>query len=201
MPKSDDQASTRDRILRAAVEEIAHKGLGGARTRSIAERAGVNNALVHYHFKTMDDLVVEAAATVFTGLADMASGSLAASSVIEGLEEMNDLVATIDPDEPGWQVLLEAMVHTRRRPRLGAFVLGWLDEYREALRERLEGAITDGELPESIDPEGLSLALMALYDGLGLYGYVNPDLDIRRAGRSINDLLRALADPGGGAGD
>jgi len=199
MTKADDQGPTRERILRAAIEEIADKGIGGARTRGIAERAGVNNALVHYHFKTMDDLIIEAAAAVFAGLADMAAATLTSPSVVEGMDEMNDLVAGIDPDEPGWQVLLEAMVHTPRRPRLSGFVLGWLDDYREALRERLDRAVAEGELPESIDTEGLSLALMALYDGLGLYGFVNPDLDIRRAGRSISHLLRAQqASEGGG---
>jgi AcrR family transcriptional regulator len=74
MPKSSDQ-STRDRILRSAVEEIAEVGWQGARTRSIAGRAGVNNALVHYHFSTMEDLLLEAAATAFAHLAEGAAAS------------------------------------------------------------------------------------------------------------------------------
>lgn len=183
------ESSTRSRILRAAIEEIAETGIGGARTRSIAERAGVNSALVHYHFRTMEDLIAEAAASVVADLADMAAAGVGAPTVAEGLDALNEMITATDLTAPGWRVLLEVMVNTPRNPRLGGFVLGWLAEYRAAMTVRLERAVADGELPAGVDTEGLALALMALYDGLGLYGYVDPNLDVRRAGRAVADLL------------
>jgi TetR/AcrR family transcriptional regulator len=42
--------STRDRIMTAAMEVFAEKGLDGARMHEIAERANVNKAMIYYHY-------------------------------------------------------------------------------------------------------------------------------------------------------
>ena len=44
------------KILRAAERIYAQNGLAGARTEAIAEAAGVNKALLYYHFKSKEDL-------------------------------------------------------------------------------------------------------------------------------------------------
>ncbi|MBN1649662.1 MAG: TetR/AcrR family transcriptional regulator [Spirochaetales bacterium] len=46
----------RNRILKAAQSEFAEKGFDGARTDSIARKAGVNKALIYYYFKGKDHL-------------------------------------------------------------------------------------------------------------------------------------------------
>ena len=43
-------------ILQAAEEEFLLKGLEGARTTAIAERAGVTHAMLHYYFRTKNML-------------------------------------------------------------------------------------------------------------------------------------------------
>lgn len=43
-------------ILSAATEEFLEKGLDGARTVSIAKRAGVTHAMLHYYFRTKEQL-------------------------------------------------------------------------------------------------------------------------------------------------
>lgn len=43
-------------ILQAATEEFLEKGLDGARTVSIAKRAGVTHAMLHYYFRTKEQL-------------------------------------------------------------------------------------------------------------------------------------------------
>jgi len=54
-----DAPSARDRILQAACELIAERGIGGARIAQIAKAAGVSTALVHYHFRTRETLLAE----------------------------------------------------------------------------------------------------------------------------------------------
>jgi AcrR family transcriptional regulator len=189
MTKPEPHVSTRDRILQAAILEIAERGIGGIRSRGVAERAGVNNALVHYHFKTMDDLVAEATATAFAALSEPAVASLSTPTVGEGFDLMAEMISSVDPTDPTWALLLEVMVHAPRHPRLGGFVMGWLRDYRTAMQQRLERAVEEGELPADTDTAGLSLALMALLDGLGLYAYVAPDLDVRRAATSFTQLI------------
>lgn len=54
--ESKDHKDTRAKILAAALEEFADKGREGARMQAIADRAGVNKALLHYYFRTKEDL-------------------------------------------------------------------------------------------------------------------------------------------------
>jgi len=54
-----DDVEARESILAAAKSEFAARGFQGARTASIAERAGVNKALIHYYFKNKENLYLE----------------------------------------------------------------------------------------------------------------------------------------------
>jgi len=48
--------NTSERILEAAFSEFEEKGYYGARMQAIADKAGMNKALLHYYFKSKDAL-------------------------------------------------------------------------------------------------------------------------------------------------
>ncbi len=48
--KAADSLKARDKLLRAAEVQFLRKGFGAASIRTIAEKAGVNSALITYHF-------------------------------------------------------------------------------------------------------------------------------------------------------
>ena len=54
--KETVKTDTESRILQAAEEEFLLKGLEGARTTAIAERAGATHAMLHYYFRTKNML-------------------------------------------------------------------------------------------------------------------------------------------------
>lgn len=56
----------RGRILAAARTEFIAKGVNGARMQAIADRAGVNKALIHYYFGSKDNLYRQAIQAVFS---------------------------------------------------------------------------------------------------------------------------------------
>lgn len=51
-----EEFSTEDKILVAASKVFTEKGFSGARTRDIAEEAGINLALLNYYFRTKEKL-------------------------------------------------------------------------------------------------------------------------------------------------
>lgn len=57
---------TEEKIFNAATLEFEEKGMEGARMQDIADRAGINKALLHYYFRTKDKLF----AAVFDKLAE-----------------------------------------------------------------------------------------------------------------------------------
>ncbi len=54
MEKTD--ITTEKTILEAAEQEFLDKGFAGAKTTAIAKRAGVNHAMIHYYFRTKENL-------------------------------------------------------------------------------------------------------------------------------------------------
>jgi AcrR family transcriptional regulator len=48
--------STEQKILTAAKEVFLEQGMAGARMQDIADRAGINKALLHYYFRSKDKL-------------------------------------------------------------------------------------------------------------------------------------------------
>ena len=55
-PSGQTAADTKTRILDAADEIFVRRGIDGARMQDIADQAGVNKALLHYHFRSKADL-------------------------------------------------------------------------------------------------------------------------------------------------
>jgi AcrR family transcriptional regulator len=55
--ESVEASTTKDRILDAAEEEFADKGIAGARVEQIAQRAGVAKALIYYYFEGKKQLL------------------------------------------------------------------------------------------------------------------------------------------------
>lgn len=72
--------STRDQVLAVASEVFYQKGLNGARMQEIADRAGLNKTMLHYYFKTKEqlfDTVFQRALGLFLGgLAPVLTGEL-----------------------------------------------------------------------------------------------------------------------------
>jgi TetR/AcrR family transcriptional regulator len=51
-----EELSTEDRILEAATAVFVEEGYAGARMQQIADRAGINKALLHYYYRSKDKL-------------------------------------------------------------------------------------------------------------------------------------------------
>ena len=58
--KGRSRADTRDILVESAIATLQTRGMTGTSARTIAAAAGVNQALIFYHFGGMDDLLAEA---------------------------------------------------------------------------------------------------------------------------------------------
>lgn len=95
MTKADAQSrpshargeATRAALLAAAGELIPEVGWGSVTTRSVAQRAGVRPGLVHYHFDSVEALLVAAATGVSSSMVAEALHTLdTASDPAEGVD-------------------------------------------------------------------------------------------------------------------
>lgn len=199
MPKSSAQASasaargesTRAQLLAAAGGLIAESGWGAVSTRMVAERAGVNPALVHYHFRSLPALLREAAMVALGEAFRPAIDAFAAApSVGEGLTACMDVLEGQDWSAESSGVVLEAAVQATRDAHLAERVAEMLVGWRGALAERIDAERAAGTLPPDTDPQPLAVALAAFLDGLLLHRLIDPGLPMGAAGRALVALLR-----------
>lgn len=59
MGQTIQEQDSRTRILSAATQEFSEKGFDGARVNAIAQKAGVNKALIYYYFKSKEEILEE----------------------------------------------------------------------------------------------------------------------------------------------
>lgn len=69
--------TTKDQILLVAEELFAQKGFAGVRTHEIAERAGVNKALIYYYFESKEKLLREVLQKILFELISLSNEALA----------------------------------------------------------------------------------------------------------------------------
>jgi TetR/AcrR family transcriptional regulator, regulator of cefoperazone and chloramphenicol sensitivity len=57
-PKKRDQKTTKEKLLKAALDIFSKEGYDAATTRNIAKKAGVNESLIHRYFETKAGLFI-----------------------------------------------------------------------------------------------------------------------------------------------
>src|SRR5258708_26645473 len=68
---TDRSSETRTRILDAALREFSALGMAGARMDQIAAAAGVNKALLYYHFDSKENLYIAAVEMISAKIRDL----------------------------------------------------------------------------------------------------------------------------------
>ena len=83
-PPEDARTGTRQRIIAAARDEFAQCGIDGARVDRIAKQAGVNKAMLYYHFHSKERLYEAVVKEFFVAVAERLRSHMA---TFENLEQ------------------------------------------------------------------------------------------------------------------
>lgn len=198
----------REALLRAARELMAEKGLPRVTSREVADRAGVQPALVNYYFGGKDELLRAVTAEVASEMRERLEQAVASEGSFE--ERMRAVISswvaamTEDPYGPrliveqvlfGEDSVLDAFAEAFGRPNVSAIVSLLADG-------RAEGAVRD------VDPSFLipALAGICIFYFLSapihgrLFGYetVTPETARRFADSAAELVLHGIAAPGTG---
>ncbi len=182
-PTPGAELEPRARILRATVELIAEVGWTRVTTRSVAERASVNNALVHYYFGSKRALLQQAATEALMAEFGGPMEALAAGDdLARGVRELIASFGTVS--SPSGRLVVEITQQALRDPDLQDLVRDLLREFRRAVEARLRTAGRPAQ-----EARGLAVVLAALLDGLYLHVLLDPDIDLSAAAEALRPLL------------
>lgn len=191
-------ASTRNKLLEATLQVLAEQGIAKASARTIATAAGVNQALIFYHFGTIDELLavacehgarqrVEANRERLAGVTSL-TDLVAVARDIHAAERASGNVALLG------QLLAGAPSHPSLAGPTAAGMQLWIDEVELVLTRVLEPTV----LREVIEVPGLARAISAAFIGLELYEGVDADGAERALGalERLGAILTILTDLG-----
>jgi len=131
------EQDSRQKVLKAAAEEFAENGLSGARVDRIAARAGVNKAMIYYHFSSKENLYKMVIDEHLTTVADSISSALGDSES--------------DPERALLNVSRAYHAAFGHHPRFRAIFLHELAGGGERLKDSLKRLVFQRGMPEKIE--------------------------------------------------
>jgi AcrR family transcriptional regulator len=186
---AEQKADTRQRLMSAAVEVLREEGITGATARRIAARAGVNQALVFYHFGSVANLLLQS----FLRTSD---GQIARyRAAAEGVDSLHDLVGIArrlhDEDlESGAVTAVTQVMAAAHEPELNEQLLerfdGWIGVVEEALRRATAGSPLGGALPV----RQAAYAIASMFLGIEIITRLDPE---RSEAPQLFDMMANLA--------
>ena len=161
-------SKTRAQLLDAAELLLLEEGYAAVTSRRVAARAGLKPQLVHYYFRTMDDLFVEVFRRRAEENLDRAERALAADGSLRALWQLN-------ADPRGARFNIEFVALANHRKAIRTEIARYAERYRAAQLEAVTAAlrtigVTDDELPPVVAlllMTGVT-QVMALEDALGV---------------------------------
>lgn len=160
-----DKQSKEQEILAAAEQEFLSKGYDGARTTSIAKKAGVTHAMLHYYFRTkeqlferiVDDKFAQMSHSMFAIMGDPKLPII--ERIKGGIETHFDFVAK-NPQLPRF-VINEIVSRPERYELLYKRASVVVDKLLTNLQGEIDSAVKRGEINE-IDVKMLLISMMSL---------------------------------------
>ncbi len=198
-------AEVRAALVGAAIEALRETGFAGASAREIAARAGCSQALVFYHFGSVNDLLLAALDEVSDRRMSAYRGLLEQARSTTALLESARAIFIEDLEAGYVRVLVELINGAQAVPGLGEQVaqrlLPWRDLASEAVR-RVFGRSAAARL---LPPAEAAHALVAGFLGLELLATLDGDraaalavIDRAQAVARLLDVLAGIRLPAGG---
>ena len=146
-------SATRAQLVDAAEALMLEEGYAAVTSRRVAARAGLKPQLVHYYFRTMNDLYLE----VFRRRADRDLASferaIAADGSIGNLWRLN-------ADPRGAALTIEFVALANHRKEIRAEIARYATRYRDVQLEALGDALASAGVTEDEIPPIAALILM-----------------------------------------
>ncbi|CAI7980913.1 MULTISPECIES: TetR/AcrR family transcriptional regulator [Parafrankia] len=174
-------SSTRDQLLDAAEQLMLEEGYAAVTSRRVGARAGLTPQLVHYYFRTMDDLFLE----VFRRRADVGlelfRAALQSRPTLRQLWDLRDTGMTTP------RFNLEFMALANHRKAIRVVLTEYYRSYREVQLAAFTAALADlGVPPERCPPLVARLVMIGITQIMA----IDAELGVESDGEVVDDFIR-----------
>ncbi len=162
-------SDTKQRLIDGVLVVLREQGLMGVSARSVGAAAGANQALVFYHYGSVDDLIAAACRQENSArVAAYAERFAAVGTLRELLQVGRELHAT-ELREGNVSVLAQMLAAGQRNGRLAEVTAEGLNRWVAEIEKVLERLLEGSPVAEVADVPGLARAVAAAFVGVELY--------------------------------
>jgi TetR/AcrR family transcriptional regulator, transcriptional repressor for nem operon len=194
-PRTARGRATRDRIVQAATELIADRGVAGTSLDDVRERAHASKSQLYLYFADRDELLRGVAATTCDQVLAGQSEVLEGIDSFEGIQHYLDAIVAlqVERDAHGGCPIGSLAGQLVERDELAREILAdGFGRWESGLRVGLESMAARGELSSSADPTALATQTLAILQGGLLLTQVRRDPgQMRTASDAALALIRA----------
>jgi AcrR family transcriptional regulator len=166
---------TRERLLAGAIATLRDKGIAGASARSIAVAAGVNQALVFYHFGSVDELIIAACQSATQTRVALYSDQFAEVTSLRELLTVGRSLHEVERAAGNTQVLAQVLAAAQQNATFAEAARQALNLWINEIEQTLTRILNDSPIKAALDIPGLARALAAAFVGLELYEAADPE--------------------------
>ena len=167
------------RIVESMRASVAARGIAGSTFDHVASEAGVSRGLLHYHFGTKEQLLVEVVRRECDVRLERLEQAIEAAGSAEDV--LDALVRSFEDwlgDGPAPAMTYEMLTLAQRNDEIAAELAELGRRTRSHLGDALERKRAGGVLSLRVDPELAAMFLFALADGVIVRRLSEPELDI-----------------------
>ena len=166
---------TRRRIVDAALETLKKEGFAGATSRAIARAGDFNQALIFYHFGSLDGLLLAALDHTSEERLKRYREAVDKAKTAEELAKVAERIYAEDRDRGHMTVVSQMVAGSVARPELAREVVARMEPWIELCEDALQKGLGKTPAAEALPLRDLAYAVVTFYLGLNLLTHLDED--------------------------
>ena len=186
---SDRGEATRERIIAATLETVRRDGYAEATTRAIAATGDFNQALIFYHFGSLEALLDE---TFRQASERQVARYREAVAQLDGISDLVAIARTLHDEDlqSGSVAVITQMMAAAKNPEQSGVLLDRFDLWIALVQEALEKAAGTMPLANMIPPREAAYAICAMFLGIEVMARLDPE---RSEADAVFAMLESIA--------
>lgn len=159
-------STTKQDLMAAAVRLTATAGARGLTARAIGAEAGVNQALIFYHFDSVENLLRLAYAGATEAMVRDYAEALGAAQTFADLYAVGERLGASSRADGSAALLTHVMAASHHDPQMAAALAASLGTWRDVVTDAVHRVVRHHGLDGVLDADGLAAALAAATIGM-----------------------------------
>ena len=199
-PRPNVSEERKQQILEAAIAVFARLGFRATRMDDVAEQAGLSKGALYLYYKSKDAIIAALLQHLFAqefkqlqALVESESKGPVVEQLLILTRQLASMMQWVGKLMP---IAFEFYAIAGRDKAVRQFLKEYFTDYRTLLARLIERGIAQGELRD-IDTEATAITLTALFEGLALLFFVDPEATrwAEQTETSVRLLLSGLQRP------